>query len=138
MKQRICTALSLTGAALLALTQQAYAFDDKAFCAEMQETAKTHNEKQGAWIDTRTKSNEMTVTCDQKRIVSKQNVNAGKNDLKDFANQNLQTQWNGNFCKDEHFREAINNGWTMIMNINFADGGTLDLTANCDEVKDVQ
>lgn len=123
--------LALAAILCLVIVPSARAYDEPTFCAEMQETAKTHNATKSTWIDRLTKSDDMTVNCKKKRVVSKQKVTAATSDLKDEAMQNLQKDWNDNFCPDEHFRNAIKNGWSMVMNLTFNDGKTIDLTAEC-------
>lgn len=115
----------------LATFQSAYALDEAAFCKEMESTAKTINAEKGKQIDKVTKNDGMDVSCKDKRVISKQAVQTPKTELKDDAAQQMQKQWNGNFCGSPHFSDAIKNGWTMVMRMTFKGGQTHEITAQC-------
>lgn len=108
-----------------------YAFDDAAFCAEMRDIAAARNAEIETAIDKVTTTGETVVACPEKRVVSNLRIGTGKGDLKDDAARVLQADWDDNFCPDEHFRDAVKNGWKLTARLTFADGQTHNLTAVC-------
>jgi hypothetical protein len=45
-----------------------------------------------------------------------------------------QRAWKNNFCTDEHWRKAIDAGWTIISEVTFRSGDQLSFIPNCEEL----
>ncbi len=116
-------ALYLSAILFLSFAQPAFAFDDKAFCAEQQEGAKMLNEAAAATQEGVMKQNGMNVDCGAKIIEISQTINALKKNLGGEWESTMQKAWNDSFCgPGVPFRDAIMNGWNVTNVFTFVNG----------------
>ena len=117
--------------ALLPLTlAPALAFDDTQFCVAAKQVAIAADKDVGIWIDRNTRNAGMAVNCDRKVVEFTRFAYIASASMSDHWKTLKASDWNATQCKSV-LREAIDNGWTVILNVATADGGRATFKARC-------
>jgi hypothetical protein len=115
----------------LALPVPAHAFDDKQFCAAVQQVAIAAEKDIGIWTDHTTRNAGMRIACDRKLVEFIRFTYAASTSMTADWRTTKSSEWNAGQCSSSLWREAIDNGWKIVLHIASADGGRTTLTAQC-------
>ena len=125
----------LTLPALMMTSLMAYApaiaFDDREFCVAAQQFALAANQDISFWIDRATRNAGMVVSCDTKRVEFKRFTYASSASMSESWKDRKAAEWNADHCNSPIWAEAIRNGWKIALTVMAADGGYVELDAQC-------
>jgi hypothetical protein len=110
-------AITLTLAPLPALP-----FDQDDFCVAVTDIAQRMNTRKGRWLDRTTRHDGVELDCESKTLEAKRFINADPDDMRQGWEERKQRGWNAHYCNDEAWREAIDNGWSIISTLTFRTG----------------
>jgi hypothetical protein len=119
-------AMTLTLAPLPAL-----AFDQDAFCVAVADIAHRMNARKGRWLDRSTRHDGVELDCESKTFEAKRFVNADPDEMRDGWETRKEREWNTRYCNDEAWREAIDNGWSIVSTLTFRNGEPVSFVAEC-------
>ena len=129
-RRRVLLRLGLL-ACLLAGPAPAWALDDKQFCVSTQQLAIAAEKDVGVWIDRVTRNAGMAVSCDRKTVEFTRFTYAPSSSMNEAWRQSKAADWNAVHCNSAIWREAIANGWKIVLSQTSADGGQVVITAHC-------
>jgi hypothetical protein len=115
--------------ALVPLT--AFPFDQEEFCVAVTDIARRMNARKGRWLDRSTRHDGVELDCESKTLEAKRFVDADSDEMREGWEASKQQEWNTRYCNDESWREAIENGWSIISTITFRTGDELSFAAAC-------
>ena len=115
----------------LAMPSVAHAFNDKQFCAAVKQVATAAEKDVGIWIDRVTRDAGMSTACDLKLVEFVRFTYAASASMTAQWRTAKSLEWNDGQCSSSLWREAINNGWKIVLRIGSADGAQTILTAQC-------
>ena len=115
----------------LATLTPALAFDDKQFCVAAQQLAVAADKDIGIWIDRVTRNAGMSVACDRKLVEFTRFTYIGSPSMTADWKAARSSEWNAAHCNSLLWKEAIDNGWAVVLNIATADGGRATFKAQC-------
>ena len=118
--------------ALAVLSPPALPFDQHEFCDTVMEIAQRMNSRRGRWLDRSTRHDGVVVDCDAKTLEAKRFINAAPDDMREGWEARKQRQWNAAYCNHESWREAIDNGWSIISTLTFRNGEQAVFVAECE------
>jgi hypothetical protein len=119
-------AITLTLAPLPALS-----FDQDEFCVAVSDIVRHTNARKGRWLDRSTRHDGVELDCDAKTLEAKRFVNADPDDMREGWEARKERQWNAAYCNDDSWREAIDNGWSIISTLTFRTGAQVSFVAEC-------
>ena len=117
---------------LALVSQPALPFDQDEFCDSVTEVAQRMNARRGRWLDRSTRQDGVMVECEAKTLEAKRFVNANPDDMREGWENRKQRQWNAAYCKHVSWREAIDNGWSIISTLTFRNGEQAVFVAECE------
>jgi hypothetical protein len=117
-------ALTLTMAPLPAV-----AFDEDEFCTTVTDIARRMHARAGRWLDRSTRHDGVKVDCGLKTLEAKRFLKADPDDMRAGWEARKQRDWNVTYCNNEGWREAIDDGWSVISTITFRTGETVSFVA---------
>ena len=115
----------------LATLTHALAFDDKQFCVAAQQLAIAAEKDVGIWIDRLTRSAGMAVRCDRRVVDVTRFTYIASASMTAEWRAARSSEWNTTQCSSSIWKEAIDNGWAIVLNIATADGGRATFEAQC-------
>ena len=119
-------ALTLTMAPLPAV-----AFNEDEFCTTVTDIARRMHARAGRWLDRSTRHDGVEVDCGLKTLEAKRFLKADPDDMREGWEVRKQRDWNVTYCNNEGWREAIDDGWSVISTITFRTGETVSFVAEC-------
>jgi hypothetical protein len=117
--------------ALTLIPLPALAFNEHEFCATITDIAVRLNVRADRWVDPRTRYDGLEVDCEAKTLKAKRFLNAGPADMREGWETRNERAWNAAYCNNEAWREAIDNGWSIISSLTFRTGESLSFVAEC-------
>jgi len=118
-------------AALICASTPTLAFDDKSFCVATQQLAIAAEKDIGLWVDRVTRNAGMNVLCDRRVVESTRFTYLPSSSMTERWKAAKASEWNASHCNSALWREAIDNGWTVLLYVASADGGRVMLKAQC-------
>jgi membrane protease subunit (stomatin/prohibitin family) len=109
----------------------ALAFDDNQFCVAARQIAIAAEKDVGIWIDRMTRNAGMSVACEKKVAEFTRFSYVTSAAMTPDWKAARSSEWNAAHCNSLLWREAIDNGWTVVLNIATADGGRAAFKAQC-------
>jgi hypothetical protein len=109
----------------------AFPFDQEEFCVAVTDIARRMNARTGRWLDRSTRHDGVELDCESKTLEAKRFVDADPDEMREGWEASKQREWNTRYCNDESWREAIENGWSIISTITFRTGDELSFAAAC-------
>jgi hypothetical protein len=106
-------------------------FDQEEFCVAVTDIARRMNARTGRWLDRSTRHDGVELDCESKTLEAKRFVDADPDEMREGWEASKQREWNTRYCNDESWREAIENGWSIISTITFRTGDELSFAAAC-------
>jgi hypothetical protein len=106
-------------------------FDQEEFCVAVTDIARRMNARKGRWLDRSTRHDGVGLDCESKTLEAKRFVDADPDEMREGWEASKQREWNTRYCNDESWREAIENGWSIISTITFRTGDELSFAAAC-------
>ena len=85
----------------------------------------------GIWIDRVTRNAGMSVACDRKLVEFTRFTYVGSPSMTADWKAARSSEWNAAHCNNLLWKEAIDNGWAVVLNIATADGGRATFKAQC-------
>jgi hypothetical protein len=67
----------------------------------------------------------------RRTLEAKRFVNADPDDMREGWEAHKERQWNAAYCNDDSWREAIDNGWSIISTLSFRTGAQVSFVAEC-------
>jgi hypothetical protein len=122
----IPVAITLTLAPLPALP-----FDQDEFCVAVTDIAHRINARKGRWLDRSTRHDGVELDCESKTLEAKRFINADPDDMREAWEARKEREWNDRYCNDDAWREAIDNGWSIISTLTFRTGQQVSVVAEC-------
>jgi hypothetical protein len=119
-------AITLTLAPLPALP-----FDQDEFCVAVTDIAHRMNARKGRWLDRSTRYDGVELDCESKTFEAKRFVNADPDEMRQGWEARKERDWNARYCNDEAWREAIDNGWSIISTLTFRTREQVSFVAEC-------
>jgi len=101
------------------------------FCAAARQIAIAADKDVGIWIDRVTRNAGMMVACDKKAVEFTRFTYLPAASMTDQWKAAKAWDWNSLRCNSELWREAIDNGWSTVLNVVTADGGRATFKAQC-------
>jgi hypothetical protein len=117
---------------LAVISPPALPFDQDDFCNSVTEAAQRMNARRGRWLDRSTRHDGVVVDCEARTLEAKRFVNADSDDMREGWEGRKQRQWNASYCNHESWREAIDNGWSIISTLTFRNGEQAVFVAECE------
>jgi hypothetical protein len=118
-------------AILLATLSPALPFEDLQFCVAAQQLAVAADKDVGIWIDRVTRNAGMSVACDSKLVEFTRFAYIGSPAMTADWKAARSSEWNAAHCNSLLWKEAIDNGWAVVLNVATADGGRATFKAQC-------
>ena len=106
-------------------------FDQDEFCVAVTDIAHRMNVRKGRWLDRTTRHDGVDLDCEAKTLEVKRFLNADPDDMRQGWEARKEREWNARYCNDESWREAIDNGWTIISSLTFRTGEQVSFVADC-------
>jgi hypothetical protein len=122
----ILIAITLTLAPLPALP-----FDQEEFCVAVTDIVHRMNARKGRWLDRSTRHDGVALDCEAKTFEAKRFINANRDDMREGWEARKKREWNARYCSDESWREAIDNGWSIISTLTFPTAEQVSFVAEC-------
>jgi hypothetical protein len=126
---RACTipiAISLT-----LIPTSASSFDQDEFCVAVTDVARRMNTRRGKWLDRSTRHDGVEVDCESKTLEAKRFLNVDPDAMREGWEARKEREWNAAYCNHESWREAIDNGWSIISTLTFRTGQQMSFVAEC-------
>jgi hypothetical protein len=124
-------ASTISAIMLTLMPAPALTFDHEEFCVALTDIAHRMNARKGRWLDRSTRHDGVELDCEAKIFEAKRFINAGPDDMREGAEARKEREWNAHCCNHESWREAIDNGWSIISTLSFRSGGQLSFVAEC-------
>jgi len=118
-------------AVLICASTPTLAFDDKSFCVAAQQLAIAEEKDIGIWVDRMTRKAGMNVLCDRKVVESTRFTYLPASSMTEGWKAARASEWNASQCSSALWREAIDNGWSVLLHVASSDGGRATLKAQC-------
>jgi hypothetical protein len=118
-------------AILPAMPVSAVAFDDKLFCVAAQQLAIAVSKDVGNWMDRVTRNAGMAVACDSRIVEFTRFAYIVSASMTDHWKSDKASEWNASQCSSRLWKEAIGNGWSILLSIAAADGSRATFKAQC-------
>jgi hypothetical protein len=109
----------------------ASAVDDKELCVSAQQLALAYEKDVGVWIDRQTRNAGMRVICETKTVQFTRFTYAPSASMDEAWKERKAADWNAVHCNSAVWKEAIANGWKIVLSQTAADGGRTTITAQC-------
>ena len=109
----------------------ALAFDQDEFCFAVTDIAHRMNARKGRWLDRTTRYDGVDLDCEAKTLEAKRFMNADPGEMREGWEARKEQEWNARYCNDDSWREAIDNGWSIISTITFRTGAQMSFIADC-------
>jgi hypothetical protein len=109
----------------------AVAFDEDEFCTTVTDIAHRMNARAGRWLDRSTRHDGVAIDCGSKTLEAKRFLKTDPDDMREGWEARKQRAWNASYCNNKSWREAIDNGWSVIATITFRAGETVSFVAEC-------
>jgi hypothetical protein len=109
----------------------ALAFDDQQFCVAARQLAIAADKDIGLWIDRVTRNAGMVVACDRRVVEFTRFAYIASASMTDQWKTARGAEWDVAQCSSRIWREAIDSGWTIVLNVATADGGRATFKAQC-------
>ena len=109
----------------------ALAFDEDEFCAAVTDVTGRMNARRGKWLDRNTRHDGVEVDCAAKTLEAKRFLNTEPDAMREGWEGRKQRQWNATYCNHKSWREAIENGWSIISTLTFRTGEQMSFVAEC-------
>lgn len=106
-------------------------FDQDEFCLAVTEIAHRMNAHRGKWLDRSTRHDGIAVDCESKTLEIRRFLNVDPDAMRQGWEARKKRQWNAAYCNDESWREAIDNGWSIISTLTFRAGDQVAFVAEC-------
>ena len=78
-----------------------------------------------------TRHDGVEVDCAAKTLEAKRFLNTEPDAMREGWEARKQRQWNATYCNHESWREAIDNGWSIISTLTFRTGEQMSFVAEC-------
>jgi hypothetical protein len=106
-------------------------FDQDEFCVVVTDIARRMNARKGRWLDRSTRHDGVAVDCPSKTLEAKRFVNADPDAMRQGWEARKEQEWNAAYCDEEAWREAIDNGWSIVSTLTFRTGDQVSFIAEC-------
>jgi hypothetical protein len=106
-------------------------FDQDEFCIAVTDIAHRMNARKGRWLDRATRLDGVELDCEAKTFEANRFVNADPDDMRQGWEERKEREWNDRYCNDEAWREAIDNGWSIISTLTFRTEEQVSFVADC-------
>jgi hypothetical protein len=116
-------------ATLTLIAQPALPFDQDEFCQAATEVARRANASAGRWLDRSTRHDGVRVDCESKTVEFRRFLNADPDSMRSDWEERKARDWNSNYCVDQDWREAIDNGWKITSTVTIRTGDRLSFVA---------
>jgi hypothetical protein len=120
-----------TAITLALMPAPALPFDQDEFCVAVTIAAKRMNLRKGKWLDRSTRHDGVEVDCEAKTLEAHRFLNTEPDAMREGWEARKQRQWNAAYCNHESWREAIDNGWSIISTLTFRTGELMSFVAEC-------
>jgi hypothetical protein len=132
-KARVLIAFfGLCAAGVSLWTSSALAFDNDAFCAAIQPMVTKAHADAGIMVDGATRSDGIALACNMRLIDFKKFITVRPTRFRTGWEARKQAQWSEIYCQNDHWREAIESGWTVAQTMTFVDGTRHWMKAYCE------
>jgi hypothetical protein len=108
-----------------------FPFDHDEFCAVVTEIAARMNARRGKWLDRSTRHDGVEVDCGSKTLEAHRFLNTEPDAMREGWEAHKQRQWNATYCNHESWREAVDDGWSIISTLTFRTGPQISFVAEC-------
>lgn len=109
----------------------AVAFHEDEFCTAVTDIARRMNARAGRWLDGSTRYDGIEVDCGLKTLEAKRFLEVDPGEMRHGWEARKQRAWNATYCNSEGWREAIDDGWSVMATITFRTGETISFVAEC-------
>ncbi|HWB44084.1 MAG TPA: hypothetical protein VG900_01485 [Hyphomicrobiaceae bacterium] len=116
---------------LAGLTRPALAIDDRDFCEVAKRVAAASAQDIGNWTDRVTRNAGMVVTCEKKRVEFRRFTYEPSSAMTADWKARKATDWNATHCASAVWKDAILNGWKIVLSITPVDRRQVELVAQC-------
>ena len=130
-RRTACALATIPIAITLLSSPPATAFDHEEFCAALTDIVARMNARNGRWLDRSTRYDGVELECESKTLEARRFVNASPDAMREGWEARKEQQWNAAYCSDEAYREAIDNGWSIISTLTFRTGEQVSFVAEC-------
>jgi hypothetical protein len=115
---------ALAGCAVLAtvVVGQALAFDNTQFCQAATHLARVAAGDVGTWVDRTTRNDGVEIACDRKLVHFKRTSSAPASTVRGTWKDTKTLEWQGAYCANPIWREAIDNGWLISATVTTSTG----------------
>src|SRR5215470_7059559 len=109
-------------AALAAINSGARAFDNTQFCQAVTQMVRAAAGDVGTWVDRSTRNDGVEIACDRKLVHFKRTSNAPAGTLRGGWREAKTLEWQGAYCANPIWREAVDNGWVISTTVATTTG----------------
>jgi hypothetical protein len=114
--------IAIVACAALAASDRARAFDSTQFCQAVMQMARAAAGDVGTWVDRSTRNDGVEVVCDRKLVHFKRHSTAPASTLQGSWKDAKTQQWQGAYCTNPIWREAVDNGWLISETVTTTTG----------------
>jgi hypothetical protein len=107
------------------------AFEDREFCVVAQQLAIAAERDVGVWLDRVTRNAGMAVACDRRTVQFTRFTYAPSASMDQAWKERKAADWNAIHCGSSVWKDAVRNGWKIVLSQTSADGGQVSITALC-------
>jgi hypothetical protein len=106
-------------------------FDHDQFCTAITDISRRMNSRKGRWLDRTTRHDGVELDCEAKTLETKRFINADPDEMRQGWETRKEREWNAHYCNHESWRDAIDNGWSIISTLTFRTGEQVSFVAEC-------
>jgi hypothetical protein len=128
---RATTTLLAITLALPLIPSPALPFDQDEFCVAVTHVARRMDARRGKWLDRSTRHDGVEVDCESKTLEAKRFINADPDAMREGWEARKESEWDAAYCNHEPWRDAIDNGWSIISTLTFSTGQQISFVAEC-------
>jgi len=123
--------IALAAVLVIVLGGRALAFDEAAFCRQIDAFNARGNAKKGQMVDPLTRNEGMHADCQRRTVEFLKSVAVAASELTPPWLAAKQKEWSDLHCKDRVWSAMMSGGWQIVLLLATFDGKQLRLVAQC-------
>ena len=122
MRAILLVAIGASAALTAALGDSVLAFDNTQFCQAVSQMVRAAAGDVGTWVDRATRNDGVEIACDRKLVHFKRTSTAPLGTLRGSWREAKTLEWQGAYCANPIWREAVENGWVISTTVATSTG----------------
>jgi hypothetical protein len=122
MRAFLARAIGAGAVVAAAVSGDARAFDSTQFCQAVKQLVRAAAGDVGTWVDRSTRNDGVEIVCDRKLVHFKRYSSVSSSTLRGSWKEAKTQEWQGAYCANPIWREAVDNGWLISATVTTASG----------------